>query len=215
MSQVAYDIHGDHEPVGRKLCQVNDAARQLFLEQGFTATSMDAVARAAGVSKATLYSYFPSKEALFGHLIADECSAIQIDLVFPTLAEGLEPALRRFARQYVQLFLVAKKNSLVRVMANESTRFPDMCLRFYESGPMATIRKVAELLLEAKAIGLLAFHDPMITATQFLSLVRGDLPLRTVLGIAQLTSDNIDQEIEAGIAAFIRAYGVAPAVAVA
>ncbi len=77
MSQTADDIRVDHEPVGRKMAQVNEAAHRLFLEHGFAATSMDAVAREAGVSKATLYSYFPSKEALFAHLIADECAAIQ------------------------------------------------------------------------------------------------------------------------------------------
>jgi len=213
VSQIAEDLHADHEPSGRKLCQVNDAARRLFLDQGFTATSMDAVARAANVSKATLYSYFQSKETLFAHLISDECSAIAEDLSVPTLEDGLEPALRRFARQYVQLFLTAKKNSLVRVMANESTRFPDLCLHFYEIGPMATTRRVAQLLLDARAMGQVDFPDAMVAATQFLSLIRGDLPLRCVLGVEQLTTANIESELEAGIVTFMRAYGVCSAAA--
>lgn len=209
MSEIADDVRADHEPVGRKLTQVNVAARRLFLEQGFAATSMDAVAREAGVSKATLYSYFASKEALFAHLISDECAGIQNTLVFPSLSEGIEPALRRLAEDYVRLFLTNKKNSLFRVMANESTRFPGMCLQFYETGPLSTTRRVAEFLLDARDLGLIVVTDPMTSAMQFLNLVRGDLPLKAVLGIAALTNDNIDAQIEAGIATFMKAYRVA------
>ncbi len=208
MNQVAFDIRPEHEPVGRKMAQVNEAARRLFLEQGFAATSMDAVAREANVSKATLYSYFPSKEALFGHLIADECIAVQAGLDIPTLADGLEAALRRFARDYVRMYLTAKKQSLVRVMANESKRFPQMCVHFYETGPLSLTRRVAQLLIDARSAGLLSFRDPTTTATQFLSLIRGDLPLKAVLGIQELTNDTSDADIEAGIATFLKAYRV-------
>jgi AcrR family transcriptional regulator len=208
VSQIAYDSPAEHEPIGRKLAQVNTAARRLFLDQGFTATSMDAVAREAGVSKATLYSYFPSKEALFAHLIADECIAVQAGLDVPTLSDGLESALRRFARDYVRMFMNVKKNSLVRVMANESKRFPQMCLHFYETGPLSLTRRVALLLIEARSAGLLSFRDATVTATQFLSLIRGDLPLKAVLGIQDLTNDTSEAEIEAGIATFLRAYRV-------
>jgi AcrR family transcriptional regulator len=209
VSEIADDIRADHEPVGRKLTQVHEAAHRLFLEHGFGATSMDAVARQAGVSKATLYSYFPSKEALFARLIAEECSAIQAQLIMPSLSDGLEPALRLLARDYVRIFLTKKKHSLFRVMANESTRFPGMCLHFYETGPLSTTRRVAQFMLDARDCGLITFPDAMISAMQFLNLVRGDLPLRAVLGIEQLTNDNIDSEIEAGLATFMKAYRVA------
>jgi AcrR family transcriptional regulator len=209
VDELADDIRVDHEPSGRKIAQVKEAARRLFLEFGFAATSMDAVAREANVSKATLYSYFPSKEALFANLIGDECTAIQTNLVIPSLSEGLETGLRRFAREYVRMFLAAKPNSLVRIMASESSRFPDMCLRFYEIGPMATTRRVAQFLLDARELGLISFPDAMTSASQFLSLVRGDLPLQTCLGIQQLTNDNVENDIEAGLATFMKAYKVA------
>jgi hypothetical protein len=93
-------------------------------------------------------------------------------------------------------------------MANESNRFPDLCMHFYEIGPMATTRRVAQLLLDARAMGQVEFPDAMVAATQFLSLIRGDLPLRCVLGVEQLTTANIDSELEAGIVTFMRAYGV-------
>lgn len=192
-------------PAGRKMETVTRAARELFLDQGFSATSMDAIAKAASVSKATLYAYFPSKEALFEFLIVTDCEGLERDLPLPDLSEGLHQALRNFARQYVRVFIEGRDVAFVRVIANESGRFPDLCRLFYESGPRATIRRLARFLDEAKAKGLLEFEDSIMTATQFLSLVRGELPLRTVLGIADANEQTIDLEIESGLNLFLRA----------
>lgn len=45
--------------------QILSGARRVFLREGFAAASTDVIAREAGVSKRTLYSYYPSKEELF------------------------------------------------------------------------------------------------------------------------------------------------------
>jgi len=61
-----------------------DAALALFVEKGFAATRSDEVARAAGVSKGTLYLYYPSKEELFKAVVRQNLSAL--------IAEGVEMA---------------------------------------------------------------------------------------------------------------------------
>ena len=58
------------EPRG-KAGAILAAAERAFLAQGFGAVSMDAIARAAGVSKATVYAHFAGKEELFGAIVAD------------------------------------------------------------------------------------------------------------------------------------------------
>jgi TetR/AcrR family transcriptional regulator, mexJK operon transcriptional repressor len=194
-------------PVGRKMETVTRAARELFLDQGFSATSMDAIAKAAGVSKATLYAYFPSKETLFAFLIMTECEGLQRDLPLPDLSEGLYPALQKFARQYVRVFIERKDIAFVRTIANESNRFPDLGRLFYESGPLATIRRLAQFLDEAKAKDLLEFEDSIMAATQFLSLIRGERPLRTVLGIGDANEKTLDLEIKSGLELFLKACG--------
>jgi TetR/AcrR family transcriptional regulator, mexJK operon transcriptional repressor len=191
---------------GRKIETVKTAARVLFLDHGFSATSMDAIAKAAGVSKATLYAYFPSKEALFASLIVTECEGLARALPLPDLSEGLYQALRTFAHQYVRVFIERKDVAFVRTIANESGRFPELGRLFYESGPHATIRRLAGLLDEAKAKGWLEFEDSITAATQFLSLVRGERPLLTVLGIAGNDQNTFDREIESGLQVFLRAY---------
>ena len=58
---------------GRKYDQVLDGARRIFLRDGFDGASVDDIAREAGVSKATLYSYFPDKRLLFTEICNREC----------------------------------------------------------------------------------------------------------------------------------------------
>ncbi len=192
-------------PAGRKVETVTRVARELFLDHGFSATSMDAIAKAASVSKATLYAYFPSKEALFAFLVMAECESLERDLPLPDLSQGLHAALRNFATQYLRVFIRRKDVAFVRTIANESGRFPELCRIFYQSGPGATIRRLAQFLEEARARGLLEFEDSITAATQFLSLVRGELPLRIVLGIANANEHMSDQEIESGLNLFLRA----------
>jgi hypothetical protein len=126
-------------------------------------------------------------------------------LPVPDLSEGLYPALRNFAREYARVFVRSKDISLVRIMANESGRFPELGRVFYESGPLATIRRLAHFLDEAKAKGLLEFEDSIMAATQFLSLIRGERPLLTVLGIADTDQNAFDREIESGLQLFLKA----------
>lgn len=190
---------------GRKVDIVARAAWQLFLDQGFSATSMDAIAKAAGVSKATLYAYFPSKEALFASLIVAECESLQRDLPLPKLSAGLSESLRDFAKQYLRTFIHRKDVAFVRIIANESGRFPVLARLFYESGPEATVRRLSGFLEEARAEKLLEFDDPLEAARQFLALVRGELPLMIVLGLSDFTERAIEQEIEAGLKFFLKA----------
>ena len=191
---------------GRKECSVIAAARKLFLEQGFAETSMDAIARSACVSKATLYAYFPSKEALFAHLIEAECRLKASRLQMPDLDIGLVEALRSFARQFVEVYLTPESMAFFQAISSERMRFPQLCRLFFESGPKNELMRVAALLEEAKDRGLLTFSDATEAASHFLSLVRGDLPLHTALGLEPGAEASVNAMVDAGIDAFLRAY---------
>ena len=65
--------------------QIVDGARAVFLSRGFDAASMNDIARAAGVSKGTLYVYFRHKEQLFEAIVDQECEA---------QAEGISISIR-------------------------------------------------------------------------------------------------------------------------
>ena len=92
---------GDEDSAKRR--QIIEGARAVFLAQGFDAASMNDIARAAGVSKGTLYVYFDNKEQLFEAIVEEECDA-QAEGIFDLDPErsrrrGSADAARRRLRQ--------------------------------------------------------------------------------------------------------------------
>ena len=193
---------------GRKECQVLAAARQEFLQLGFAGTSMDAIARSAGVSKATLYAYFPSKEALFTHLIEAECKNKCGAIPSPDLELGLAPALRVLCRHFVDFFLSPESAAFFQTVSNERGRFPELCHLYFNSGKKNVLDFVAAYLAQARDKGLLSFDDPHIAAEQLLNLAVADLPLRAALGLELRGEAEAERIMEAGIAVFLKAYGI-------
>lgn len=200
----------EHVP-GRKECQILSAARLEFLEHGFSGTSMDAIARSAAVSKATLYAYFPSKEALFSHLVEIECKQKAIELPAPDLDNGLVPALETLCRHFVGYFLTRESAAFFQTVSNERCRFPELCQLYFTSGKKTVLDFVAAYLERAKARGLLAFDDANIAAEQLLNLAVSELPLRVALGLELRNPAEYEKIMQAGIAVFLKAYGTATA----
>lgn len=198
----------EHVP-GRKECQILQAARLEFLEHGFSETSVDAIARSAGVSKATLYAYFPSKEALFRNLVEIECREKCVTLPSPDLANGLVPALDELCRYFVAHFLTKESAAFFQTVSNERWRFPELCHLYFNSGKKIVLDFVAAYLEKAKARGLLDFDDANIAADQLLNLTVSDLPLRVALGLELRSEAEYEKIMEAGIAVFLKAYGTA------
>ncbi len=92
---------GDEESVKRR--QIIEGARAVFLAQGFDAASMNDIARAAGVSKGTLYVYFKHKEQLFEAIVEQECEA-QAEGIFDLDPNDhdVEAVLTRLGLAYVR-----------------------------------------------------------------------------------------------------------------
>jgi AcrR family transcriptional regulator len=194
--------------VGRKAKKVIAAALRLIVEHSFPHASMEAIAREAGVSKATLYAYFPSKDKLFEYLIVAECRKISASLVMPDLDLGLAEALRGFAKQYIRLFVDRDPGrfAFFHALLREAGQFPELAMLMVESGPRADASRLAGLMDEARRRGLLDIVDAGLAARQFLSLVRGDLPMENFLGLPAPTEAEIAKTIEDGLALFLRAY---------
>src|SRR4051794_31482389 len=90
----------------KKARQIHEAAARLFLEHGYGATSMDAVAREAGVSKATLYAHYSSKAQLLGEMIEAKCrqhsAMLNLEVADPQSARD---TLCRFGREFLSIVL--------------------------------------------------------------------------------------------------------------
>ena len=185
------------------------AARRAFLAGGFGAVSMDAIAREAAVSKATVYAHFTSKEALFGAVIADVAeqhfagfTALELD------PRDIEASLNTIARRFLDLVLSPEAIAVNRIIIGEVTRFPALSEVFWQAGPERNRAQIEGFLRRAAAAGSLAIDDIRLAAGQFISLVRGEIHLRHLFGVG-------NREDPAGLAraaaravdTFLRAFG--------
>lgn len=141
----------------------------VFLEHGYHAASMDAIAARARVSKITVYAHFSSKQALFGAIIAELAGRLTGAFQRMTL-EDLPPkkALRQMARAYLDLALAPRSLALHRLVVAEAARLPQLGCLIHRHGPVAIATTLAEYL---KAQPGLRIADPDLAAQQFLGMV--------------------------------------------
>ncbi|MEH1900525.1 MAG: TetR/AcrR family transcriptional regulator [Nostoc sp.] len=145
-----------------KVEQILQGAMQEFLQHGYAGTSMDRVAVAAGVSKATVYSHFQDKEGLFKVLL-EQLTSKKNNSIFGTEPIEGEPGviLHQVATKALDQMLNDKEHSaFMRVLIGESGRFPELaqiCIR-------AMIKPVAETLTHYLAAPELNIPDPEATA---------------------------------------------------
>jgi TetR/AcrR family transcriptional repressor of mexJK operon len=165
---------------------VLDAARGVFLEVGYGAASMDAIAAEAGVSKQTLYNHFGSKKELFAAIVRDGCEhIIGGALGFDPANDSRDPraVLTRLAQRYLDIMLSEEALALRRTIIAESRRFPELGAVFYHAGPAVAAKRLADYLAEQSRRGVLEVDHPDIAAEQFFTMLRGHLQLRALLAI--------------------------------
>jgi AcrR family transcriptional regulator len=187
------------------------AARRMFLAGGFGAVSMDAIAREAGASKATLYAYFASKEELFGAVVAHEGERYFHGFSVHELDPGqVEASLGEIAQRFLKLVLSPDAVAVNRITIAEAVRFPQLGEIFWRSGPERTRAQIEAFLRRADAAGTLSVPDPRLAAEQFIALLRGDAHLRQLLRL-DAAADPVDLTAAAhgAVATFLRAFGKA------
>src|SRR6266436_4220623 len=113
--------------------QIIEGARTIFRVLGFDAASMGEIAKAAGVSKGTLYVYFKDKDELFQAIIEKEC-VFQAEGVFDLDVDDPDVAgvLTRMGIHFVKLLCVPDRFSMVRIVMAIADRKPDAGRSFYE-----------------------------------------------------------------------------------
>lgn len=194
---------------GRKFDQVVDGARQVFLTDGFEGASVDEIARVAGVSKATLYSYFPDKRLLFLEVAKLQCqlqakTALQkIDLDKPPPV-----ILREIGQQFISFILSDFGLKIFRVCVSEADRFPELGRQFYASGPMLVRGIVVGYLQAAQQRGEVEIEDFDMAADQLSEMCKADLWLKVLCGVvAKPSQSEIDRVIDAAVDTFLARYG--------
>lgn len=194
---------------GRKFDQVLRGAREIFMRDGFEGASVDDIAKAASVSKATLYSYFPDKQLLFMEVASAECNRQAVDtLAMIDRTAPVRDVLTMAARQMITIFTTRFSQRIFRVCVAEADRFPELGRKFYESGPAAARGHLIDFLTEAQTRGELRISDMTLAADQFLELCKADIFARAVFGISSsFTTEETDRVALGAVETFLARYG--------
>jgi len=189
-----------------------DAATELFAARGYGAVSMEAIAKAADVSKATLYAHFESKDRLFAKIVQLACiehitPADEVpDREVPGETPDAELSLTAIGGRILRFFLRDRSLAIHRLVMSESLRFPELGRAFYDNGPVAGRERLAAWMARQPD---LTVPEPEVAAEQFLGLLRSGLYLRATLGLAPDASEaDIDAVVTAAVGTFIRAFGM-------
>jgi AcrR family transcriptional regulator len=183
-----------------------DAARKQFAGAGFAGTSMDSVARAAGVSTKTLYRLFPNKVALFEGMVIERTDAIVSSLKLRACDGGdVEAALSEALLMCGELMLDGEVIALQRVIAGESDKFPDIAETFFNKAIMRTQGALAGWLRVQVKRGAIALDDVDIAAGMLLGMLALQ-PLRAAMfGHRRPPSrEEVLQRAKACVALFLR-----------
>ncbi len=191
--------------------RILDSALKVFADQGYSGTSMDAIAALAGVSKPTLYQYFGSKEQLFTAIMVE-----QRDTMLGAFEEpdglGLVPELWAFAWHYADTVLRPDFLSLARLIIGEAQRFPEIGRAYQAAGPERMLAGMMDYLSARKAEGRLEFDDAEMAAEDLWGLILS-APRNRALHDPENMPGRADLHrfITNGLRVFLKAYSTNPA----
>lgn len=203
------DGAGEKLKRGRKYDQVLEGARDVFLSDGFEGASVDDIARAAGVSKATLYSYFPDKRMLFMEVARIEC-LLQADRAIAEIDMTASVARVLFvaATKLVDFITSDFGQRIFRICVAESERFPAMGQEFYDSGPALIRHQLVCCFKVAIQRGELQIDDLELAADQFHSLCKAGIVDKLAFTVTRTFSDDLkNRVIDGAVKTFLARYG--------
>jgi len=194
---------------GAKRRQIMDGARAVFLAAGFDGASMNDVARAAGVSKGTLYAYFNSKDELFEAIIRGEFAQAAERLCAFRREGDVRGMLTDFGVRLIRRMSAPETLALARVVVAAVEKFPNIGRAFYQAGPHFGATRLAAELAALEKAGALKVPDPERAAWQFVDLCQSYVYKRVLFGVVDSVSlEEIEAAVTAGVDVFLKAYGV-------
>ena len=201
-----FRVIGDEDSSKRR--QILDGARKVFMDLGFDGASMGEIARAAGVSKGTLYVYFADKSRLFEAIVEEE-KLEQGKIAFNFDPDrDVDTTLPEFGRAYVGLLCRPGGGSAIRTVMAIAERMPEVGRRYYERVLQKTINRLAGHLQVHEKAGELVIDDRELAASQFLLMCQASLFLPFIFQAAPPPAPaRIAEVIDSAVRMFMAAYG--------
>jgi TetR/AcrR family transcriptional repressor of mexJK operon len=188
-------------------------AECIFLERGFTETTMQLVAARAGASKETLYRHFGNKEELFAEIVRRRSARITGGQDGELDMNGTpREVLGRLGLNLLLFLTRADSLSFYRIMVAEAARVPDLGRIFYAQGPARVLGEVARYLGCAARRGELRCPKPELAAKLFLGAILANHQVLELVapGHEPFKAKKMRAHVEEAVALFLARYGPAP-----
>ncbi|MDE5444313.1 TetR family transcriptional regulator [Bradyrhizobium sp. CSA207] len=185
---------------------IYEAARQLFADSGFAATSMEMVARAAGVSTKTLYRLIPSKSALFEGMVSDRLDRLLTEVNLRTLEHSnIETGLREVLMVCADLTLDEEVVAMQRIVLQEAGQSSDLARAFYRNGMQRTANALTGWLRVQQDRGFIALENVDEAAGMLIGMLASAPQRARIFGGAKLpTRAQIEVRVRRCAALFLR-----------
>ena len=184
------------------------AAGRMFMQDGFKAVSMDAIAEAVPVSKATLYNHFADKKALFSAVINQRCDGLASVLAQQLTLDGApRVVLAAVGKEFLKIIIAPDNLNMHRSIIAETKDFPELGKLFYESGPQRSHHLLAAYLDELHKRKILAVPDAALSTALFFNSLKGKQHMECLLGLKNTISAK-DQAvlIDYAVTMFLKAH---------
>lgn len=191
-----------------KRAAILDAAKRLFVLQGFAGVSMDQIAAEAGVSKLTVYSHFGDKDGLFAEAVRAHCElGMPTRLFEPDPAVPLRERLTDIGEAFFAMIMTPEAIAGHRILCSPQVTGSQMPAVFWEAGPQRVQNGFTALLERRIAAGELEIDDPVRAAGQFFTLLKGEPHAQAVFGYCcSARHDTAQEHVASVVELFLRAY---------
>lgn len=152
--------------------QILEAAFRVFGTRGLHQATLDDVAKAAGITKGTIYLYFPSKAALFSAMLKARVNDLLPPMDAPDgrRVRGTHRQLLILGRRLYQFFQSPAFLAMYRTMVGEASQFPEAAALLYREGILPANRRLAKVIQHGTATGEFREVDPLIAARAFVGM---------------------------------------------
>ena len=191
-----------------KRTAILDAARELFLKSGYSATGMTEIAALADVSTATLYKYFRSKDILFGEIINRSTANLDMDLGKLTIDPTLIDNAYKTANRLLKSFLESDLPHLMRVVIAEAYLSPELARTTFDRLAEKWYGPSQKIMDELIRVGISRPHDTTQSARFLIGMIKENFIWPSLFGMETDTSrETRHSAMREIVAVFMTYYG--------
>lgn len=188
-----------HKGQKRKQAMIQ-AARRVFIDNGFEGTTLDMIIELSGGSRSSLYTHFGDKEGLYIAVVQDTIESIFLDMEEVEIEPSLRGVLEIHGKRFLNSILNPETLSLFRLIVSETDRFPKLGEIFYKIGPEKTYTVVFNALRTLPELAYLSNEQLYRFACHFVEMVKGDVFMKALcIKNYVVTQKEIDQSLQLSV----------------